>query len=95
MARPLLQELEEEVRRFLAGWEAKREARQRAGLQDADSDEDEVVFVGRGGAMHDTPPSPNSKWTLVEGEDTDDDDDVRREKLVYGGLERDRQAALG
>ena len=87
-ARTLLQELEEEVRRFVADWERKQEDRRDKGLHDADSDEDEIVFVGRNGAMHDLPPSPkaNRAPTL---------EDLKREMLVYGGLEADRQARFG
>ena len=119
-ARGLLQELEEEVRRFVAGWEAKKEARHNAGLNDADSDDEEVVFVGRGGVMHDMPPSPKAKSRRGTGGSGNDalvfvgrngviydtppsptesrhsgHEDVQREKLVYGGLEHDRQAAFG
>ena len=89
-ARGLLQELEEEVRKFVAGWEKKQEERRRAGLHDADSDEEEIVFVGRNAAMHDLPPSPKAGRHPPDLED-----DVKREKLVYGGLEGDRHARFG
>ena len=94
-ARGLLQELEEEVRKFAAGWEKKQAERRRAGLHDADSDEEELVFVGRNGAMHDLPPSPKAGRHPEDWEEEDWEEGVLREKLVYGGLEGDRHARFG
>lgn len=58
-ARGMLQDLEEEVRRFIQNWSERRTLLQKEGLADAplsdDDSEDEVVFVGRNGQMHDSP----------------------------------------
>lgn len=60
-ARGMLQDLEEEVRLFIQKWNEKELLLQKEGLQDApqnsasDDSEDEIVFVGRNGQMHDTP----------------------------------------
>lgn len=58
-ARGMLHDLEEEVRQFIRTWGEKQSLLQREGLADAplsdDDSEDEVVFVGRNGQMHDSP----------------------------------------
>lgn len=58
-ARGMLQDLEEEVRRFIQQWSETQTLIQKEGLADAplsdDDSEDEVVFVGRNGQMHDSP----------------------------------------
>ena len=96
-AKGLLQDLEEEVRKFVAGWERKQQRLAEEGLHDADSDEEEIVFVGRNGQMHDMPPSPTAKrrgaWAEVEEEE--DDDDVKREKLVFDSLADEHGASFG
>ena len=106
-AKGLLQDLEEEVRKFVKNWELKQKELAEDGLGDVDSDEDEIVFVGRSGQMHDMPPSPkrNRKW---EDDDVDtipspkanrqlepDFGDIGQEKLVYDSLANDKGAKFG
>lgn len=87
-ARGLLQDLEEEVRKFVKKWEEKEKKLQGEGLHDVDSDEEEIVFVGRNGQMHDMPESPKSKREAEE-------EDVKRDKLVFHSLEDDHGASFG
>ena len=89
-AKGLLQDLEEEVRKFVAGWEKKQKRLVDEGLHDADSDEEEIVFVGRNGQMHDMPPSPTAKRHAAEVEE-----DIKREKLVFDSLADDHGASFG
>ena len=92
-AKGLLQDLEQEVRKFVESWDKKQKKLHQEGLQDIDSeDEEEIVFVGRNGQMHDMPPSPQSKskhCSVVE------DEDVKREKLVFDSLANDHGASFG
>ena len=83
-AKGLLRDLEEEVRVFLQMWSQKEEKLREVGLHDADSEEEEIVFVGRNGAMHDSP-----------GRKEKDLDNVHKEKKVFEGLENDRGASFG
>jgi len=110
-ARPLLRDLEAEVRRFVEEWNEKQRRRERAGLGDVDSlDEDgdeAIVFVGRGGAMADMPPSPKAKHGKRDrrsgaGEpekraDSDSDSDVFEELAPGDSLHvaRDRLVFAG
>ena len=71
-AKGLLVELEEEVRRFVMGWEKRQQRKHdkeeqrsppvtptRVESREGESDSDEeLVFVGRGGTMRDVPASP-------------------------------------
>lgn len=86
-ARGLLQDLEEEVRKFVTSWKQKERELAREGLHDVDSDEDEIVFVGKNGRMHDM-PSPKSKNAKEEEE-------VKKEKLVFDSLADDHGAGFG
>ncbi|MCJ1308188.1 Thymidylate synthase [Agyrium rufum] len=88
-AKGLLQDLEEEVREFVKNWEKKTAELQKEGLHDVDSDEDEIVFVGRSGQMHDMPPSPTTKRRV------EDEPDVGKEKLVFHSPADDRGASFG
>ena len=92
-AKGLLQDLEEDVRKFVKKWN-EREARLREdGLHDmlltSDSDEDdEVVFVGRNGVMHDSPGrkqrDKDEGWNATIG----------TEKLVFEGADGDKGASF-
>jgi hypothetical protein len=88
-AKGLLQDLEEEIRKFVKSWERKEKELEQDGLQDADSDEDDIVFIGRNGRMHDMPPSPKSKRNPKP------DENVRKEKLVFNSLANDHGASFG
>ncbi|KAH6612026.1 R3H-associated N-terminal domain-containing protein [Boeremia exigua] len=53
-AKGLLMDLEGEVRRFVSEWEANARAAEEDGLPtDPDSEDEEIVFVGRNGQTHD------------------------------------------
>jgi hypothetical protein len=82
-ARGLLQDLEEEVRIFLQKWNEKEAKSREDGLHDADSEEEEIVFVGRNGQMHD---NPTGERTI---------ENLQRNKLVFEGLADDRGASFG
>jgi hypothetical protein len=77
-ARTLLQELEEEVRKFVREWEERAET----GAGEVDSEDEEVVFVGRNGRMSD------EQRRCVEEE-------LEREKCIYDALVDDTGASFG
>ncbi len=79
-AKGLLKDLEEQVRVFVVKWEdqAKAERRRQAEL---DSDDEEIVFVGRNGQMSDWPP--NSKTSM------------ERDRLIFDSLANDQGASFG
>lgn len=53
-AKGLLMDLESEVRKFVTEWEEKERKAEAEGIPaDADSEDDEIVFVGRNGRMND------------------------------------------
>jgi hypothetical protein len=94
-AKGMLQDLEESVRSFVYKWNEREIRLKNKGLHDvpltSDSEEedDEVVFVGRGGAMHD------ASQKKVEGVDEPlDDGTVSTEKMVFEGLDNDKGAAF-
>lgn len=82
-ARGLLQDLEEEVRGFVRRWEEKG---RKEGREEVDSEDEEIVFVGRNGHVDDG-PSPQSKRRAEE--------DVEKEKLVFDSLVDDHGASFG
>lgn len=60
-AKGLLMDLESEVRKFVAEWEEhEREAEKEELPSDMDSEDEEIVFVGRGGTMSDERSLPQS-----------------------------------
>lgn len=82
-AKGLLQDLEKEVRGFVEQWEAKERELERDGLMESDSEDEEIVFVGRNGTMSD------------ERRREREDKDLRRDKLVFQSLVDDHGAAFG
>ena len=81
----LLKDLEEQIRTFLQSCEAKNKTPQK---KDLDSEDEEIVFVGRKGHMHDVPLSPKFRDGM------DEDDDVM-EELIFDSLVNDRGASFG
>lgn len=79
-AKGLLKDLEEQVRFFVVKWENQaQEVRKRpAGI---DSDDEEIVFVGRNGQMSDWPPKPKTS--------------IERDRLIFDSLANDRGASFG
>jgi hypothetical protein len=81
-AKPLLQELEQEIRTFVEKWEEKQQRLGEDDFPEPDSEDEEIVFVGRSGQMHDRPSPRNS------GE-------LKREKLLFQSSLDDRGASFG
>jgi len=95
-ARGMLQDLEEDIRQFIHNWNEKQLLLQREGLQDApesDDSEDEVVFVGRNGQMHDSPAHKTRLQEIREVMYTHDERDG--EKMVLESQIEDRAAGFG
>lgn len=84
----LLQALEEEVRKFVKKWEEKTNMIDKEVPREIDSEDEEIVFIGRNGQMHDTPPSPRFKRHL-------DSNDVQSDQLVFDSLVDDHGASFG
>lgn len=83
-AKCLLQDLEEEVRGFVMQWEEKQKELEHDGLIDPSSSEDEeIVFVGRNGAMSDERRREKQAHTLA------------KDKLIFQGLLDDHGSAFG
>ena len=75
-AKGLLQDLESEVRAFVASWEARENQEDGRGPpSEDDSEDEEIVFVGRQGSMHDRPSSSGS------------DEFLEPEKMIFDALE--------
>lgn len=87
-ARGLLKDLEEQVRVFVKSWEdsIKKEAKDKE--PEIDSEDEEIVFIGRNGQMSDMPPSPKSK-------DRKKEDEIERDRLVFDSLANDQGASFG
>ncbi|KAG0652767.1 hypothetical protein D0Z07_0301 [Hyphodiscus hymeniophilus] len=88
-AKSLLQDLEEEVRKFVREWEKKERALMNKGVDgegneglELDSEDEEIVFVGRNGTMSD-----EQRKTVEE--------ELEREKLVFDSLVDDHGASFG
>ena len=83
-AKGLLKDLEEQVRLFVKNWEDERKD---DGEHELDSEDEEIVFVGRNGQMNDVPSSP--KIGLEES------DAERDQRLVFDSLADDQGASFG
>lgn len=85
-AKTLLQDLEEEIRKFVRDYERKERHRMEGGddaeEREVDSDDEEIVFVGRDGTMSDE----LRKDIEVE---------LRKEKMVFDSLVGDQGASFG
>ena len=81
-AKSLLQDLEEEVRKFVREWERKQMRGEDEEEREIDSEDEEIVFVGRNGLMSD------EQRERVEEE-------LEREKLVFDSLADDHGASFG
>ncbi|CAI7620255.1 unnamed protein product [Penicillium pancosmium] len=93
-ARGMLQDLEDEIRLFIQKWNEKQTLLRSDGLQDAPSDsEDEIVFVGRNGQMHDSPERKEALQRLRDEMSLHDERDG--EKMVFESLVNDRAAGFG
>lgn len=95
-AHGLLHDLEEQIRVFVQKWNDKQSITEGEGLADApvdSDDEDEIVFVGRNGQMHDSPgrKSRFKNMDLEMGVDKEKDN----EKVVFESLVDDRGGIFG
>ncbi|KAH0402079.1 hypothetical protein KCU89_g3510, partial [Aureobasidium melanogenum] len=93
-AKNMLQDLEDEVRSFVQQWSAKERQLAEDGLVDADSEDEEIVFVGRNGAMSDD--RKRSKSVVSDDSSTSiSSDDLAKERMILESLADDRSAAFG
>ena len=88
-AKGLLQVLEEEVRKFIKAWEEKT-CKKEPVEPEIDSEDEEILFVGRNGHMHDVPPSPESSIYLL-----DEDNNVQTDQLIFDSMADDHGASFG
>ncbi|KAI4188059.1 MAG: hypothetical protein L6R41_002404 [Letrouitia leprolyta] len=88
-AKGLLQDLEEQVRDFVKQWDEKKQKPAPAPKVELDSEDEEIVFIGRNGQMHDVPQSPHA------ARDDFDEEDIQRDKLVFDSLADDNGASFG
>lgn len=83
-AKGLLKDLEEQVRLFVKNWQDQtKDVRE----QELDSEDEEIVFVGRNGQMNDIPSSP--KISL------DESDAAKDQRLVFDSLANHQGASFG
>ncbi|KAK0260308.1 hypothetical protein B0A54_01947 [Friedmanniomyces endolithicus] len=82
-AKGLLQDLENEVRGFIEQWEAKEQELENEGVIEADSEDEEIVFVGRNGVTSDERRREREMET------------VEKDKLIFQSLVDDHGAAFG
>ncbi|KAK4984726.1 hypothetical protein LTR66_008394 [Elasticomyces elasticus] len=82
-AKGLLMDLEEEVRSFVEKWKAKERQLEKEGLIEPDSEDEEIVFVGRNGAMSDMRQKAKEEQEL------------KRDKLIFQSLVDDNGASFG
>lgn len=86
-AKGLLQDLEEQIRRFVQNWEEKTKATDPEEPNLIDSEDEEIVFVGRNGQMKDVPPSPSSKRTTSN--------EAPKHQLIFDSPANDHGASFG
>lgn len=82
-AKGLLMDLEEEVRGFIEKWEEKQAQLEKEGLIEPDSEDEEIVFVGRNGAMSD------------EKRKSREEEVLKKDKVIFQSLVDDHGAAFG
>ncbi|PLB50577.1 hypothetical protein P170DRAFT_508743 [Aspergillus steynii IBT 23096] len=97
-ARGMLQDLEEDIRQFIQRWNEKQRLLRKEGLADApqasdEDSEDEVVFVGRNGQMHDSPVHKQKLQQMRRAMSSHNERDG--EKMVFESSADDRAAAFG
>jgi hypothetical protein len=87
-AKGLLQVLEEEVRKFIRTWEEKTNSKEEKIATEVDSEDEEIVFVGRNGHMDDMPQSPEASYYFVE-------DEIQSDRLIFDSMADDHGASFG
>lgn len=88
VAKGLLQALEEEVRKFVKSWEDGTKSVEKEVPHEMDSEDEEIVFVGRNGQMHDMSPSPSLREYM-------DRKKIKTDQLVFDSLADDQGAHFG
>lgn len=86
-AKGLLQVLEEEVRKFIKTWEEKTNKEQHM-APEIDSEDEEIVFIGRNEHMDDTLSSPETSFYFVE-------DEIQTNRLIFDSMADDHGASFG
>lgn len=86
-AKGLLQVLEEEVRKFIKTWEEKTRKEQQM-APEVDSEDEEIIFIGRNGQMQDIPQSPEASYYFVEHE-------LESDRLIFDSMADDHGASFG
>lgn len=97
-ARGMLQDLEDDIRLFIRQWNEKQVFLASEGLADApeteaEDSEDEIVFVGRNGQMHDAPERQQKLQQIRAEMNLHHERDG--EKMVFESLIDDRAAGFG
>ncbi|PYH97442.1 hypothetical protein BO71DRAFT_396133 [Aspergillus ellipticus CBS 707.79] len=97
-ARGMLQDIEEDIRHFIQRWNEKQLLLKQEGLADApqssdEDSEDEIVFVGRNGQMHDSPQRKEKLQQMREAMTAHHERDG--EKMVFESMVDDRGAGFG
>lgn len=96
-AKGLLMDLEEEVRGFVVRWEEKQRQLEREGVVEheedeeaveVDSEDEEIVFVGRNGGMSD-------EKRKLDGDKKDSEQQLEKDKLIFQSLVDDHGASFG
>lgn len=102
-AKGLLQDLEEQVRRFVRDWDAScakaQKEKEVAAYPATDSEDEDIVFIGRNGQMGDIPPSPKAK----RGKEDEDEEyleiykepSVPMDHLIFESPANDHGASFG
>lgn len=86
-AKGLLQVLEEEVRKFIKTWEEKTSKEEHT-APEVDSEDEEIVFVGRNQPMDDALSSPEASFYFVE-------DEMQTDRLIFDSMADDHGASFG
>lgn len=94
-AKNMLQDLEEEVRSFVQQWSSKERQMAEDDLVDGDSEDEEIVFVGRNGAMSDDRKRSKSVVSDDSSIASISSDDLAKERMILESLVDDRSAAFG
>lgn len=89
-ARGMLQDLEQDIREFIQRWNEKQLKLEEDVLFPDDDSEDEIVFVGRNGQMHDS-PSRRDRLNPAQSDLHERDG----EKMVLESAIDDRAAGFG
>lgn len=94
-AKGMLQDIEEEVRNFVEQWSSRERQMAEDGLADADSEDEEIVFVGRNGAMSDDRKRSMANIDDDASSTSTSSEDIARERMIFESVVGDNGAAFG